>query len=57
MPALLPLHEQHPRDPRVLCEVGGAYDTAGEEATALDFYERALTEGLEGAYVAGATCN
>ena len=46
--ALLPLYEQHPRDPRVLYEVGGAYDTAGEEATALEFYERAMYEGLEG---------
>src|SRR5512133_2226653 len=46
--ALLPLYEQHPRDPRVLYEVGGAYDTAGEEATAVGFYERAMAEGLEG---------
>jgi len=46
--ALLRLYEQHPRDPRVLYETGGAYDTAGEEATALGFYERAMAEGLEG---------
>jgi len=38
---LLPLYEQHPHNPRVLYEVGGAYDTAGDEATALGFYERA----------------
>jgi len=55
--ALLPLYEQHPRDPRVLYEVGGAYDTAGEEATAVGFYERAMAEGWKGIYVAGATCN
>lgn len=46
--ALLPLYEQHPKEPRVLYEVGGAYDTAGEEATALGFYERAMAAGLEG---------
>jgi tetratricopeptide (TPR) repeat protein len=46
--ALLPLYEQHPHNARVLYEVGGAYDTAGQEATALDFYERAMQEGLDG---------
>jgi tetratricopeptide (TPR) repeat protein len=46
--ALLPLVENHPRDARVLYEIGGAYDTAGEETTALDFYERAMREGLDG---------
>ncbi|MDJ0350720.1 tetratricopeptide repeat protein [Cryobacterium sp. PH29-G1] len=46
--ALLHVYEMHPRDPRVLYEVGGAYDTAGEETTALGFYERAMTEGLDG---------
>jgi tetratricopeptide (TPR) repeat protein len=46
--ALLPLLEQHPDDARVLYEVGGAYDTAGEEATALDLYERAEAAGLAG---------
>ena len=46
--ALLHVYELHPRDPRVLYEVGGAYDTAGEETTALGFYERAMTEGLDG---------
>ena len=43
--ALLHVYERHPLDPRVLYEVGGAYDTAGEETTALGFYERAMTEG------------
>jgi tetratricopeptide (TPR) repeat protein len=46
--ALVPLYEQHPRDPRVLYEIGGAYDTAGEETTALGFYEKAMSEGLQG---------
>ena len=45
---LLHVYEMHPRDPRVLYEVGGAYDTAGEETTALGFYERAMTEGIDG---------
>ena len=48
MAALLPLYEQHPDNPRVLYELGGAYDTAGEEATALRFYEQAMTGGLVG---------
>jgi tetratricopeptide (TPR) repeat protein len=46
--ALLPLHDAHPENPRVLYELGGAYDTAGDEATALGFYERAMEYGLTG---------
>ncbi len=46
--ALLPLYERHPLDARLLYEVGGAYDTAGEEETAAQFYERAMVAGLEG---------
>jgi tetratricopeptide (TPR) repeat protein len=46
--ALLPILEEHPDSPRVLYEVGGAYDTAGEEQTARTFYERALAAGLSG---------
>ncbi|WP_445337184.1 tetratricopeptide repeat protein [Clavibacter sp. CFBP 8614] len=46
--ALLPLLERHPDDARVLYEVGGAYDTAGEEARALELYERAEAQGLTG---------
>jgi tetratricopeptide (TPR) repeat protein len=46
--ALLPLYKEHPDNPRVLYEVGGAYDTAGEEATALGFYERSMEKGLAG---------
>ena len=32
--ALLPVYDAHPTHPRVLYEVGGAYDTAGDEQTA-----------------------
>ena len=32
----------------MLYETGGAYDTAGDESTALGFYERAMDEGLDG---------
>lgn len=46
--ALLPIVECHPHNARVLYEMGGAYDTAGQEAQALGFYERALAEGLDG---------
>lgn len=46
--ALLPIYSEHPENPRVLYELGGAYDTAGEEATALGFYERAMEKGLTG---------
>lgn len=46
--ALLPIAGEHPHHPRVLYELGGAYDTAGEEAKALDLYERAMELGLAG---------
>lgn len=46
--ALQEVYREHPYDARVLYEVGGAYDTAGEESTALDFYERAVDAGLHG---------
>lgn len=39
---------KHPDHPEALYEVGGAYDTAGEEALARGFYERALAGGLQG---------
>ncbi|HWD80475.1 MAG TPA: tetratricopeptide repeat protein [Kribbella sp.] len=38
---------EHPDNPYVLYEVGGAYDTAGQEETAVGYYERALP-GLSG---------
>jgi tetratricopeptide (TPR) repeat protein len=46
--ALLPLHASHPKNARVLYEVGGAYDTSGQEVIAQGFYEKALAAGLEG---------
>jgi tetratricopeptide (TPR) repeat protein len=46
--ALLSLYDEHPENQRVLYELGGAYDTAGEEATALGFYERSMEKGLVG---------
>ncbi|XVU30285.1 tetratricopeptide repeat protein [Actinoplanes sp. CA-054009] len=38
----------NPEHPVLLYEVGGAYDTAGEEQTARGYYERALELGLHG---------
>jgi tetratricopeptide (TPR) repeat protein len=46
--ALLPLYASNPENARVLYEVGGAYDTAGQEDIARGFYEKALAAGLEG---------
>jgi tetratricopeptide (TPR) repeat protein len=37
-----------PEHPVLLYEVGGAYDTAGQEALAVGYYERALAAGLDG---------
>ncbi|MBF4635644.1 tetratricopeptide repeat protein [Agreia pratensis] len=37
-----------PDNPEAIYEVGGAYDTAGEEDRARGFYERALAAGLQG---------
>jgi tetratricopeptide (TPR) repeat protein len=38
----------HPDHPVLVYEVAGAYDTAGQEATAREYYERALRLGLSG---------
>ena len=46
--AFLALLDEHPGQPEVLYEVGGSYDTAGEEQTALGYYEEALAAGLSG---------
>lgn len=46
--ALRKIHDEHPNDARVLYELGGAYDTAGEEETAAGLYQRALDEALAG---------
>ncbi len=40
--------EDHPDDPEVLYEVGGAYDTDGQEETAVGYYQRAMAAGLDG---------
>ena len=42
---------EHPDDPAVLYEVGGAYDTDGQEETALGYYRRAMAAGLEGRWL------
>ncbi|MBF4570091.1 tetratricopeptide repeat protein [Plantibacter sp. VKM Ac-2880] len=42
------LLEQHPENPAVLYEVGGSYDTDGQEETAAGYYEQALAKGLSG---------
>lgn len=46
--AFLAVLAEHPDEPEVLYEVGGAYDTAGEEQTAAGYYERAMAAGLDG---------
>jgi tetratricopeptide (TPR) repeat protein len=46
--ALLPYYAAHPENARVLYEIGGAYDTAGQEDIAQGFYEKALAAGLDG---------
>ncbi|MHA7281923.1 tetratricopeptide repeat protein [Arthrobacter sp. TMS2-4] len=46
--ALLPYYASYPKNARVLYEVGGAYDTAGQEDVARGFYEKALAAGLDG---------
>jgi tetratricopeptide (TPR) repeat protein len=50
------LLEQHPGDAVVVYEVAGAYDTAGEEQTALGYYERALSIGLSGDVLRRCLC-
>lgn len=45
---LLPLLDEYPGNARVLYEVGGGYDTAGDEEAAVGFYERAIDAGLDG---------
>ena len=46
--AFLAVLAEHPDDPHVLYEVGGSYDTAGDEEAAAGYYERALAAGLDG---------
>ncbi|MGN7860756.1 tetratricopeptide repeat protein [Microbacterium sp. 22303] len=49
--AFLEILEEHPDDPAVLYEVGGAYDTDGQEEVALGYYRRAMGAGLEGRWL------
>lgn len=46
--AFLEVLEEHPDDAAVLYEVGGSYDTDGQEEVALDYYQRAIRAGLDG---------
>lgn len=50
------LWERHPDNAVVVYEVAGAYDTAGEEQTALGYYERALSMGLGGDVLRRCLC-
>ncbi|MCB8967022.1 MAG: tetratricopeptide repeat protein [Ardenticatenaceae bacterium] len=45
---LLELLDEYADDPLVLFEVGGAYDVLGEANEAIDYYEQAIENGLEG---------
>jgi tetratricopeptide (TPR) repeat protein len=47
---------RHPDHPVLVYEVGGAYDTAGDEAAAVAHYERALALGLEGDVLRRCLC-
>jgi tetratricopeptide (TPR) repeat protein len=42
------LLREHPDNARLVYEVGGSYDTAGQEQVALGHYARALELGLDG---------
>ncbi|MFF1572235.1 tetratricopeptide repeat protein [Leifsonia sp. NPDC058292] len=46
--AFLRVLAEHPDNAAVLYDVGGSYDTAGDEETALGYYERAMELGLTG---------
>ena len=46
--AFLAVLERHPDDPDVLYEVGGAFDTDGQEQLAAGYYRRAIDAGLAG---------
>jgi tetratricopeptide (TPR) repeat protein len=47
---------EHPDHPVLVYEVGGAYDTAGQEETARGHYERALALGLDGDVLRRCLC-
>ncbi|HEV7184472.1 MAG TPA: tetratricopeptide repeat protein [Leifsonia sp.] len=46
--AFLQVLAEHPGNAAVLYDVGGSYDTAGQEETALGYYEQAMDAGLTG---------
>ncbi|KRC46970.1 hypothetical protein ASE16_16425 [Leifsonia sp. Root227] len=46
--AFLEVLAENPGNAYVLYDVGGSYDTAGEEETALGYYEQAMDAGLTG---------
>ena len=46
--AFLAVLAEHPDHPEVLYHVGGSYDTAGQEAVAEGYYQRAMEAGLDG---------
>ena len=50
------LQEQHPDNAVVVYEVAGAYDSAGDEQTALGYYESALSMGLSGDVLRRCLC-
>lgn len=45
------LVEQNPHHARALYELGGSYDTAGDEQKARIYYEKAREAGLDGVYL------
>jgi tetratricopeptide (TPR) repeat protein len=45
---LLALLEEYPNDPKVLFEVGGAFDVMGYEPDAIPYYRQAIEAGLDG---------
>ncbi|MGW3680722.1 tetratricopeptide repeat protein [Streptomyces prasinus] len=47
---------ERPDHPVLVYEVGGAYDTAGQEETARGYYERALALGLDGDVLRRCLC-
>ncbi len=47
---------EHPDHPVLVYEVGGAYDSAGQEQTARGYYERALALGLDGDVLRRCLC-
>lgn len=49
--ALEQLHRLHPNDAELLSELGGAYDTDGQEERAAELYQQAMDAGLDGRWL------